>query len=109
MEEWVGFTNNSDSLIARNILNGSPSIKIVGTVVQGNWVSESSYSLSNPNLELNQMLKNYSISFDGNYILEFGKRVSNNRGHAKKYKILKYWAYCPRKSHIFDFTKNRYF
>ena len=98
LEEWVGFPNNSDSVIARYILMGSPSIKIVGTFVQGNWVSEGSYSLSNPNLDLNKMLKNYSISFDGNYILEFGKRVSNNRRHAKKYKILRLY---PPKGNLF--------
>jgi hypothetical protein len=107
MKEYFAI-GNTESQLAMQLLSSSSPLKMVGTTVQGNWVAEGSYSLSNPNLDLNKMLKDYSISFEyswgslsrDNYIYEIGKYLSNGRGYSKKYKIIKLE---PSKGNAYEF------
>ena len=94
--EYVLDIGNTESELAMQILTSDSPMKIVGTTVKGNWIDEQSFSLSNPNLDLNKVLGDYSISFDyswgspnNDYIYEFGKYLSNGRPYSKKYKIIK--------------------
>ena len=106
--KWFINPYNTEGDLAMNLLSSSSPMKIVGTTVQGNWIAEGSYSLSNPNLDLNKMLKDYSISFDyswgspnrDDYIYEFGKYLSNGRRYSKKYKIIKLE---PSKGNAYEF------
>jgi len=90
LNEWSNLSDNPDSIIARQILNGSPAVRIVGNFIKGIWSSNTgAYPLFNRNLDLNKVLKNYSISFDENIIREFGIGVMNNRRYVRHYRLLR--------------------
>tara|TARA_B100000315_G_scaffold257686_1_gene307324 strand:+ start:2526 stop:3329 length:804 start_codon:yes stop_codon:yes gene_type:complete len=100
LNEWSNLSDNPDSIIARQILNGSPAVRIDGNFIKGIWSSNTgAHPLFDRNLELNKVLKNYSISFDGNVIREFGIGVMNNRRYVRHYRLLRLYPSKKRNSY----------
>tara|TARA_Y100001970_G_C14030060_1_gene748110 strand:+ start:73 stop:903 length:831 start_codon:yes stop_codon:yes gene_type:complete len=92
------FIHRNDSAYALNILTEIKRFEFNGTTIQGNWVSESSWSFSDRYLDT--YIGDYSLSFsyigrtpvDGKYTLyihEWGKYLPSNNYYSKTYKITK--------------------